>query len=106
MTDGRQQVLLAHVGPRDSSVSDAELLHSQILPAWSVGEDQIGYHHSVDQAQRSARHSGGIAIIMHPASVAEVMDVARAGKVMPRKSTSFGPKPRTGLVMRIFADEL
>jgi uncharacterized protein (DUF1015 family) len=106
LTDGRQQVLLAHVGPRDSSVSDAELLHSQILPAWSVGEDQIGYHHSVDQARRSARHSGGIAIIMHPASVAEVMDVARAGKVMPRKSTSFGPKPRTGLVMRIFADEL
>jgi uncharacterized protein (DUF1015 family) len=43
---------------------------------------------------------------MHPASVTEVMDVARAGKVMPRKSTSFGPKPRTGLVMRVFADEL
>ena len=43
---------------------------------------------------------------MHPATVTEVMDVARAGKVMPRKSTSFGPKPRTGLVMRVFEDEL
>jgi hypothetical protein len=24
---------------------------------------------------------------------------------MPRKSTSFGPKPRTGLVLREWADE-
>jgi hypothetical protein len=23
---------------------------------------------------------------------------------VPRKSTSFGPKPRTGLVMRLFAE--
>jgi uncharacterized protein (DUF1015 family) len=106
LTDGVRQATLTYVAERDPSVSDADLLHSLVLPSWAVGEDRIGYHHSVDQAVRSARRSGGIAVLMHPATVTEVMDVARAGKVMPRKSTSFGPKPRTGLVMRVFADEL
>jgi uncharacterized protein (DUF1015 family) len=106
LTDGIRSRVLTHDADRDGSVSDAELLHSLVLPWWSVGEDQIGYHHSVQQAIRSARHGDGIAVLLHPAAVAEVMEVARAGKVMPRKSTSFGPKPRTGLVMRVFADEL
>jgi uncharacterized protein (DUF1015 family) len=106
LADGVRQAALTHVEERDPSVSDADLLHSLVLPAWAVGEDRIGYHHSVDQAVRSARRGGGIAVLMHPATVTEVMDVARAGKVMPRKSTSFGPKPRTGLVMRVFEDEL
>ena len=106
LTDGVRQAVLTHLAERDPAVSDAELLHSLVLPSWAVGEDRIGYHHSVAQAVRSARRGGGIAVVMHPAAVAEVMDVARAGKVMPRKSTSFGPKPRTGLVMRVFADEL
>ena len=47
----------------------------------------------------------GSAILLHPTTVAEVMAVARAGNMMPRKSTSFGPKPRMGLVMRAFDDE-
>jgi uncharacterized protein (DUF1015 family) len=29
-----------------------------------------------------------------------VMDIAAHGEKVPRKSTSFGPKPRTGLVLR------
>jgi uncharacterized protein (DUF1015 family) len=106
LTDGVQAVAMRRVAERDSAVSDAELLHSFALPSWEVGEDRVGYHHSVPQAVRSARHGGGIAIVLHPAAVDEVMAVARAGKMMPRKSTSFGPKPRTGLVMRVFADEL
>jgi len=105
LTDGARQTILTIDSAPDDSVSDAELLHTVVLPAWAVGDDRVGYHHSVHQAIRSARHGGGIAVLMHPAAVAEVMEVARAGKVMPRKSTSFGPKPRTGLVMRVFADE-
>ena len=31
-----------------------------------------------------------------------VMDIAANGEKVPRKSTSFGPKPRTGLVLRSF----
>ena len=34
--------------------------------------------------------------------LAAVMDIAAHGEQVPRKSTSFGPKPRTGLVLRTF----
>ncbi len=92
--------------PRDPAVSDAELLHGPLLHAWGVSEDRLGYHHTVEQTVRCAHQDGGVAVLMHPSSVVEVMDVARAGKLMPRKSTSFGPKPRTGLVMRSLDDEV
>ncbi|MGI8701202.1 MAG: DUF1015 family protein [Nocardioidaceae bacterium] len=88
-----------------SPVTDVELLHERLLPAWSVSEDRIGYHHTIPQTLQTATRDEGVAVLLHPTTVAEVMDVTRAGKVMPRKSTSFGPKPRTGLVMRVFADE-
>jgi len=31
-----------------------------------------------------------------------VLQIAADGVRMPRKSTSFGPKPRTGLLLRTF----
>ncbi len=38
---------------------------------------------------------------MHPVHEQVVLDLARQGVMMPRKSTSFGPKPAGGLVMRM-----
>jgi uncharacterized protein (DUF1015 family) len=104
LTDGRSERRI-HRTDHDPSVSDAALLHERLLPAWGVGDDRIGYHHTLPQTVRAAHQDGGIAVLMHPASVAEVLEVARAGRVMPRKSTSFGPKPRMGLIMRSFDDE-
>jgi uncharacterized protein (DUF1015 family) len=37
-------------------------------------------------------------------SPADVYAVAARGEKVPRKSTSFAPKPRTGLVLRTFAE--
>jgi hypothetical protein len=37
-------------------------------------------------------------------SADQVYQVAALGRRVPRKSTSFGPKPRTGMVMRVFAE--
>jgi uncharacterized protein (DUF1015 family) len=54
-------------------------------------------------AVRAAREAGGTAVITTPVAAADVRAVAANGERMPRKSTSFGPKPRTGLVMRTFA---
>jgi len=45
---------------------------------------------------------GGTAVISNPASFGAVIDIAANGERVPRKSTSFGPKPRTGLVLRTF----
>ena len=46
--------------------------------------------------------AGGTAVISNPASFEFVAQIAAHGERVPRKSTSFGPKPRTGLVLRTF----
>jgi uncharacterized protein (DUF1015 family) len=38
---------------------------------------------------------------MRPVELETVHALAARGERMPRKSTSFGPKPRTGLVLRL-----
>jgi hypothetical protein len=53
-------------------------------------------------AVQAARQAGGTAVICNPVSAADVRAVAANGERMPRKSTSFGPKPRTGIVLRTF----
>jgi uncharacterized protein (DUF1015 family) len=105
LTDGASVRVLRAAPPRAMAATDAELLHEILLPAWGLTDDRVGYHHTIDQTLRSARQDGGIAVLLHPTTVAEVMAVARAGRILPRKSTSFGPKPRMGLVMRSFNDQ-
>lgn len=106
LTDGVNVRVLTASRSSTEAVTDAELLHSEVLPAWQVTDDQLSYHHTAEQAARAAKLNGGIAVLLHPPRLEQVMQVARAGTMLPRKSTSFGPKPRSGLVMRRFADEL
>jgi uncharacterized protein (DUF1015 family) len=42
-------------------------------------------------------------VLAAPVAEADVHAVAALGERVPRKSTSFSPKPRTGLVIRTFA---
>lgn len=83
---------------------DAAVLHEVLLPAWGVAEEQIGYHHSFDQALQTTARNPGIVVAVHPPTVAEVLHTAAQGLRMPRKSTSFAPKPRMGVVMRDLRD--
>ncbi len=105
VTDGASERVVRLRPFAGSNESDADLLHGVLLRQWALTDDRVGYHHTVEQTLRTAHQDGGVAVLLHPATVREVMDVARAGKTMPRKSTSFGPKPRMGLVMRSFDDE-
>jgi uncharacterized protein (DUF1015 family) len=90
--------------PRTHDV-DAAVLHETVLPGWSIAEEQIGYHHSLDQALHATNRSAGLVIGVQPPSVDQVMESAARGVRMPRKSTSFGPKPRMGIVMRDIRDD-
>jgi uncharacterized protein (DUF1015 family) len=45
-----------------------------------------------------------VAVLLRAPSPADVAAVARANARMPRKSTLFVPKPRTGLVLRPHGD--
>jgi hypothetical protein len=62
-------------------------------------------HHDAQAAARLAITTGGTAVILKPLAMDDVLAVAAGGERVPRKSTSFGPKPRTGLVLRTFATD-
>lgn len=79
------------------------LLHEVLLPNyWNASEGAVTYHHDIPGALRAA--SGGIAVLLPALGLSTVMERAAAGELLPRKSTSFGPKPRTGLLMRTIED--
>ena len=60
----------------------------------------IAYIHDTAATVEKAERDGGTAVLMHPVREEVVRDLARQGVTMPRKSTSFGPKPASGLVLR------
>jgi hypothetical protein len=73
---------------------------------WGIrdDEDSVQVHHDAARALRAAdRPPGGVAVICQALSEADVRAVAAHGERVPRKSTSFAPKPRSGLVLRSFA---
>jgi len=79
------------------------VLHSVLLDrVWKVPDnpDHIDYLHDAAAAVREAEQSGGTAVLLHPVAEGVVRRLAEQGVTMPRKSTSFGPKPATGLVLR------
>ncbi|PHQ48744.1 chromosome partitioning protein ParA, partial [Streptomyces cinnamoneus] len=102
--------LLARTVPTDRPRAwrelDAAVLHSALLEhVWEVPDDpeHIGYIHEAAAAVAQAERHGGTAVLMHPVHEDVVRELAEQGVTMPRKSTSFGPKPATGLVLRSLA---
>ncbi|MGC5621671.1 DUF1015 family protein [Streptomyces albidoflavus] len=82
---------------------DATVLHSTLIDhLWQIPDSSqhIAYIHDTAAAVEQAERNGGTAVLMHPVQEEVVRDLARQGVMMPRKSTSFGPKPATGLVFR------
>ncbi|MFI7467592.1 DUF1015 family protein [Nonomuraea sp. NPDC049646] len=86
---------------------NTSILSEFILPkVWGMEDDERAVrivHHDTEAALRLAIQTGGTAVILKPLMVHDVLAVAAGGERVPRKSTSFGPKPRTGLVLRTFA---
>lgn len=101
LSDGRAWALLS---TRRHHEVDAAVLHDELFPAWHVTEQQVGYHHSLDQALHAATRQPGVVVGVRPPLLEQVMASAARGARMPRKSTSFTPKPRMGLVLRDLRD--
>ena len=83
---------------------DATVVHEVLLRGLLgvAPEDQrVRYIHDVTDAVDHARRHSGVAVLMRPPEVADVVAVASRGERMPRKSTSFGPKPRNGFLLRL-----
>jgi uncharacterized protein (DUF1015 family) len=85
---------------------DASIMQRLLIgQLWGIRDDERTVrvvHHDAQAALQGAADSGGTAVICNPVSAQDVRAVAADGERVPRKSTSFGPKPRTGLVIRTF----
>ncbi|MCQ4201409.1 DUF1015 domain-containing protein [Streptomyces sp. NPDC058783] len=100
--------LLAGTVPTDRPEAwrtlDATVLHATLLAhVWHVPDDSaahVSYIHDTAATVEKAERDGGTAVLMHPVREDVVRELARQGVTMPRKSTSFGPKPASGLVLR------
>ncbi|HEY0815598.1 MAG TPA: DUF1015 domain-containing protein [Pseudonocardia sp.] len=75
-----------------------------VAERWGAA-DSVVLRHAVGAAVTAARQCDGVAVLLRPTPASTVLDLAARGVLMPRKSTFFVPKPRTGLLMRCFADE-
>jgi uncharacterized protein (DUF1015 family) len=82
-------------------VADAATLDESV-PEGTAG--RIRFDHDAAHAVACAAETGGTAVLLRPVAERTVHELAAAGVRMPRKSTSFGPKPATGLVMRLLGD--
>ncbi|MEV5005308.1 DUF1015 domain-containing protein [Streptomyces sp. NPDC093064] len=108
LVDRPDPALLARTIPAEHPAAwrtlDATVLHATLLEhVWRIPEDSpahIAYIHDTVATVEKAERDGGTAVLMHPVREEVVRDLARQGVTMPRKSTSFGPKPASGLVLR------
>lgn len=105
LSDGQRAVLVrapAGTSGRRAAVA-ATVTAERLLPelfGTTDDDPRVAYHHEAEQALRDAIDRRGVAIILPAPRLDDVVALAGAGERMPGKSTSFGPKPRSGLVMR------
>jgi uncharacterized protein (DUF1015 family) len=100
----RASVMPADTSRRWRSLDAAvlqELLLADILGIQDNERDVL-ISHDAHEAVRMARDADGTAVVCNPVPFPVVREIAAHGECVPRKSTSFGPKPRTGLVLRTF----
>jgi uncharacterized protein (DUF1015 family) len=71
-------------------------------PRRDVRVDFVGGIRGTGELERRVREEGwSLAIAMHPTSIAELLAVSDAGRLMPPKSTWFEPKLRSGLFVHL-----
>jgi uncharacterized protein (DUF1015 family) len=85
---------------------DASVLQQLLIGRlWGITDSERNVlidHDAADAVRAVSRAPGGTAVISNPVSFQDVIEIAALGERVPRKSTSFGPKPRTGLILRTF----
>lgn len=116
-TDGQSFALLSNPDPAQLAAAkpeertaawwnlDASIASVLVMETlWGVSDaaGQVEAEHDPAAAVVLAQGTAGLALLLNPAPLAGVMAVALAGDAMPRKSTLFLPKPRSGIVMRSF----
>jgi len=92
------------------STLDTEILTNYVLrPIFGISDlrtderiDFVGGIRGLEELERRCQADCVCAFALHPVQVSEVMTIADATMLMPPKSTWFEPKPRSGMVVRLF----
>ena len=94
----------AGASPRWRALDAAVMRELLFARLWSIkdNEREVEISHDAAEAVRMAAGTGGTAVLCNPMPIGAVTELAAHGEKVPRKSTSFGPKPRTGMVLRTF----
>jgi len=109
---GRWYGLCCPADPRADPVArlDVSVLQDRLLapilgiedPRTSKRLEFIGGIRGPEELVRRVDAHGGVAFSLYPVTVAQLMDIADAGQIMPPKSTWFEPKLRSGLFVHTF----
>lgn len=109
---GKWYGLRCPVDPKADPVSrlDVSVLQDKLLapllgiddPRTSKRIDFVGGIRGTGELVKRVDANGGVAFSMYPTTVAQLMDIADAGQIMPPKSTWFEPKLRSGLFIHSF----
>jgi uncharacterized protein (DUF1015 family) len=89
---------------------DVSILQEKLLapllgiddPRTSKRIDFVGGIRGTKELGKRVDAAGGVAFSLYPTTVAQLMDIADAGQIMPPKSTWFEPKLRSGLFVHTF----
>jgi uncharacterized protein (DUF1015 family) len=100
--DGRGRLLI----PRPGAFTGLRELDGLWLEETLSGvRHEVRYQHGVGEVLRElAAGTATMAILIRPVPLAEIIHTARAGELMPPKSTFFTPKLLTGPVIRPIGD--
>jgi uncharacterized protein (DUF1015 family) len=109
---GKWYGLKMSVDPKADPVSrlDVSVLQDKLLaPVLGIHDvrtdkriDFVGGIRGTNELVKRVDADGGVAFSMFPVTLAQLMDIADAGQIMPPKSTWFEPKLRSGLVIHTF----
>jgi uncharacterized protein (DUF1015 family) len=109
---GKWYGLRCTADPKADPVSrlDVSVLQDRLLgPVLGIADvrtskriDFVGGIRGPGELVRRVDAEGGVAFSMYPVTLAQLMDIADAGQIMPPKSTWFEPKLRSGLVVHTF----
>jgi uncharacterized protein (DUF1015 family) len=67
----------------------------------ALPDHQLTFQHGIDNVTRRVGAGEAQAgVLLRPATVAQIIEIAEGGERMPPKTTFFSPKPATGAVFR------
>jgi uncharacterized protein (DUF1015 family) len=99
LTDGRSWATVTFAVPAGTAM--VQLVDDLLLAGLPRRPARLGFAHSVAQALEQVKPGRVAAALLPAVDLDLVMDVVRAGGLLPEKATSFQPKPSLGSFIRL-----